>query len=88
MFEALEARALSPAAVGVGPAESGDHDIVDQAPADDAVRCEVRKEQTRGMMVGAIGRVEEVGHLGISCVAAPSAASRSRSPSPLPAPSA
>lgn len=85
MFKNLKAGALSPATFGVGAAEGFDHGLIEQ-PTGDRVPCaQMWKEEARGAAIGAFGRMDWGRHVGVSCVAAPSAAARPRSPSPFPA---
>ena len=85
VFENFEASPLCPLTVGIGATKGGGHDFIQEATGDGAFGSEMRKKQTRSIMLGAIGRVEEIGHLGSPAWLHPSAASRARPPSPRPA---
>jgi hypothetical protein len=84
MLENLEAVALGPEPVRVGPAIAFDHRRIEVGPGDRVRRPEAVDEKRGRAAFGRGGGIEEIGHGGVSGLAAPSAASILRSPFPLP----
>lgn len=64
MLQNFEARALRPAPIGIGTAISFEHCVIQHAPRDRLASLQQREDQARSSTVGAIRRVEKIGHGG------------------------